>query len=149
MMSESEMNQSERRQGTQEMVDKLLHERQEMLALFCRVAGLEPYEANKPTIERLQEFCQILIDYSAFGHFEIYARIGSGKERRDEVIKVAEDVYPRILEASEMAVDFNDKYDSATHTLHLEHLADDLSKLGEELAMRVEMEDRIITALVA
>ena len=62
---------------------------------------------------------------------------------------MAEEVYGRIAEASEVAVAFNDKYDAADHSLILDHLSDDMSALGEELAMRIEMEDRIISALMA
>jgi regulator of sigma D len=140
---------AERRLGTQDLVDKLLAERREMLVLFCRVAGLEPYTAERPTIELLQEFCQVLVDYSAFGHFEIYERIASGRERRRKVIDIAEEVYPQIVEASETAVEFNDKYDAGDHAVVLGDLPHDLSLLGEELAMRVESEDRIIEALLA
>jgi regulator of sigma D len=139
----------ERRIGTQDMIDKLLAERQQMLVLFCRVAGLEPYSAGKTTIEALQDFCQVLVDYSAFGHFEIYQRIANGQERRERVIQVAEQVYNRIAEASEVAVAFNDKYDGDSHQLDLGRLSDDMSLLGEELAVRIEMEDRIISALTA
>ena len=139
----------ERRTGTQEIVDKLLTERQEMLVLFCRVAGLGPYRSELNGTEILQDFCQVLVDYSAFGHFEIYQRIVNGKERREQVIQVAEEVYSRITEATDVAVAFNDKYDAADHTLNLDHLADDMSLLGEEIAMRIEMEDRIIAALTA
>jgi regulator of sigma D len=139
----------ERRTGTQDIVDKLLRERQQMLVLFCRVAGMGPYQKAKSNTRMLQDFCQVLVDYSAFGHFEIYQRIVSGAERRSKVIQVAEEVYDRISEASEVAVAFNDKYDAADHTLNLDHLADDLSLLGEEIAMRIEMEDRIINSLTA
>jgi len=140
----------ERRTGTKDIVDKLLSERQEVLVLFCRVAGFNPYnKSHKPTVDLLQEFCQVLVDYSAFSHFEIYQRIVNGEERRAQVIQVAEEVYGRIAEASEVAVAFNDKYDAADHRLILDHLSDDLSALGEELAMRIEMEDRIISALMA
>lgn len=139
----------ERRVGTQGMVGKLLEERQQMLVLFCRVAGLEPYTAEHPTIELLQEFCQVLIDYSAFGHFEIYERIASGRERRAVVVQVAKDVYPRIAQASETAVEFNDKYDSGKQVPTLSELSTDLSMLAEVLAQRVELEDQIIAALVA
>jgi regulator of sigma D len=144
------MQAGERRIGTKDIVDKLLSERQEVLVLFCRVAGFNPYnKGHKPTIDLLQEFCQVLVDYSAFSHFEIYQRIVNGDERREQVIKVAEEVYGRIAEASEVAVAFNDKYDAADHSLILDHLSDDMSALGEELAMRIEMEDRIISALMA
>jgi regulator of sigma D len=139
----------ERRTGTQDMIDKLLAERQQMLVLFCRVAGLEPYRAGKTTSEALQDFCQVLVDYSAFGHFEIYQRIASGQERRARVIEVAEQVYNRIAEASEVAVAFNDKYDADDHEIKLDRLSEDMSLLGEELAVRIEMEDRIIDALTA
>jgi regulator of sigma D len=139
----------ERRTGTQDIVDKLLSERQEVLVKFCRVAGLEPYASEKSTMDLLQDFCQVLVDYSAFSHFEIYQRIVDGEERREKVIKVAEEVYDRIAEASEVAVAFNDRYDAADHNLDLAHLSEDMSMLGEELAMRIEVEDRIISALTS
>lgn len=148
-MTMTEPQVSDRREGTRGMIRKLLNERQEMLAMFCRVAGLEPYNDASPGIDVLQEFCQVLIDYSAFGHFEIYERIVAGRERRSQVVAVAREVYPRIAEASEVAVEFNDKYDASDHTLDLHQLDRDLSKLGEELAVRIEMEDRIIQALTS
>jgi len=148
-MSVSEQKKTDRRAGTQEMVRKLLDERQEMLLMFCRVAGLEPFKGSKPSADLLQEFCQVLVDYSAFGHFEIYERIVAGRERRTQVVEVAREVYPRIAEASEVAVEFNDKYDASDHLLDLEKLDRDLSKLGEEIALRIEMEDHIIQALTA
>jgi regulator of sigma D len=66
-----------------------------------------------------------------------------------QVVEVAREVYPRIAEATEVAVEFNDKYDASDHTLDLHELDSDLSRLGEELAVRIEMEDRIIQALTA
>ena len=148
-MTTSEARTTERRGGTHEMVRKLLDERQEMLTMFCRVAGLEPFSDSKPGADVLQVFCQVLVDYSAFGHFEIYERIVSGRERRNRVVEVAREVYPRIAEASEVAVEFNDKYDASDHTLDLDQLDRDLGRLGEELAVRIEMEDRIIQALTS
>ena len=41
-MTMTEPKASDRREGTRGMIRKLLNERQEMLAMFCRVAGLEP-----------------------------------------------------------------------------------------------------------
>ena len=81
-MTTSEVQKADRRGRTREMVQKLLDERQEMLLMFCRVAGLEPFKNAVPSVDVLQEFCQVLVDYSAFGHFEIYERIVAGRERR-------------------------------------------------------------------
>ena len=148
-MTMGEAREEDRRGGTLEMVQKLLNERQEMLLMFCRVAGLEPFKDANPSVDVLQEFCQVLVDYSAFGHFEIYERIVAGRERRSQVVEVAREVYPRIAEATEVAVEFNDKYDASDHALDLQMLDRDLGKLGEEIAVRIEMEDRIIQALTA
>lgn len=148
-MTKIEAQKSDRREGTHEMVRKLLDERQEMLTMFCRVAGLEPFNDTKPSVNVLQRFCEVLVDYSAFGHFEIYERIVAGRERRSQVVDVAREVYPRIAEATEVAVEFNDKYDASDHALDLHQLDRDLGKLGEELAVRIEMEDRIIEALTS
>lgn len=134
-----------------EMIEKLLAERQETLALFCRIAGLQPYSQNdtQDIADTLQRFCELLVDYSAFGHFEIYERIVNCDTCRPKVVEMARNVYPRIVEASEYAVAFNDKYDANDHSLNLQDLAKDLNKLGEELAQRAEMEDRLIAEIMA
>jgi len=137
------------RQKTEEMINKLLAERRDMLVQFCRVAGLDPYTPDEPSREMLEEFCQVLVDYSAFGHFEIYSRILSGGERRTKVLEVASRIYPKIAEATEFAVAFNDKYDALTHTEPLDHLNDDLCKLGEEIAIRIDVEDQLVEAMLA
>ena len=138
----------ERRKGTQEMINKLLSERQEVLVLFCQVAGLEPYTRTKSLDNLLQTFCQILVDYTAFGHFEVFGRISNGNERRMRVIKMAEEIYPDFVEATETAVNFNDKYDLSDHQLEFDHLADDLSRLGETLATRIELEDKLVSCML-
>lgn len=149
-VGEMSMNRQERRTGTRETIDKLLDERQQLLVKFCKLAGAQPLDKGEDNDvdQLLQRFCELLIDYSAFAHFEIYERIINGRERRTGVIEVAREVYPRIAEASEVAVEFNDKYDANDHPLDLHALGNDLNKLGEELAIRAEMEDRIIAALL-
>jgi regulator of sigma D len=138
----------ERRLGTRQMVGNLLAERQEMLVAFCRLAGLEPYNPDKPVKRQLEEFCQLLMDYTAFGHFELYRRISEGNERRVRVAQVARGVYPQIEQVTEKAVEFNDRYDASDHRLKLDSLPNDLSDLGERLALRLELEDRLVEALL-
>ena len=148
-MSEQQNKSSERRTQSQDMIDKLLVERQEMLALYCEVAGLEPFPCKTSTQEALQSFCQILMDYVAFCHFEVFHRISKGTERRNQILELAKKVYPRYVEATEFAVAFNDKYDNSDHELNLDSLSSDLSKLGEELAIQVELEDRLVAAMIS
>ena len=147
-MSEGNVRNKERRIRTSDMVDKLLVERKEMLSLYCQLAGLEPYTTSDRDERTLRKFCQVLMDYMAFGHFEIYERIAHGDEKRSDVIKVAEKVYDRVVEATEYAVAFNDKYDSTKNYTN-DQLEKDLSILGEELAIRVEMEDKLVAAMIS
>jgi len=137
----------ERRSHSSDLVAKLINERTEMLATFCRLAGIEPYTADKPVQKLLQEFCQILVDYVAAGHFALYERIVEGKERRQEVADLAGEIYPRIADTTDAALDFNDKYDCEDHCTMLDALGTDLSQLGEELAVRIELEDRLLSAM--
>ena len=55
-MSTESGGQQERRAKTQEMVEKWLAERQEMLVLFCQLAGLEPFTPDKSTKRLLKDF---------------------------------------------------------------------------------------------
>lgn len=140
----------ERRSGTRELVEKLTAERTDMLVLFCRVAGLEPFQTGKSSKQvpkLLQEFCQILIDYIASGHFLLYERIANGSERRREVAELAEKIYPRIASTTDAALTFNDKYDCEDHCRTLDHLSEDLSRLGEQIALRIELEDKLLMTL--
>ena len=142
----------ERRTGSQELVQKLVTERTEMLALYCQLAGLEPYANGKnsrvkPAQEILQKFCQVLVDYIAAGHFSLYERIVNGTERRQTISGLAEKLYPQIAETTEAALDFNDKYDCGDQCEINMAFSDDLSMLGEKLAARIELEDKLIQQL--
>ncbi len=143
--------QHERRSGTKNVVDKLTAERAEMLGLFCRVAGLEPFkdEAQKHSPKVLQEFCQVLVDYIAAGHFSLYERIINGAERRRDTAKLAQELYPRIAETTEAALAFNDQYDTEEQRDEAPDLEQDLSRLGEQLALRIELEDQLLKALLS
>ena len=138
----------ERRSGTQKMLQRFLAERQDLWILYCRLAGLEPYAKRGPARERLEEFCQILMDYVAAGHFALYERILEGRERRKSVARLAAELYPRIAETTQFFVDFNDRYDQLNDEQLQQELSSDLSQLGERLATRIELEDRLIAELV-
>jgi len=142
----------ERRQGTRQHVDKMVTERTEMLALYWRLAGLDPFAdpgQREPLQKLLQEFCQILVDYIAAGHFGLYERLINGTERRRSIAELAEQLYPRIAGTTQIALDFNEKYDCGEHCQIPESFKTDLSKLGEELAVRIELEDKLIAHLMA
>ncbi len=136
------------RNRTRELINNMLTQRQEVLVLLCKVTGLIPFMPNKPVKEVLEEFCQVLMDYIAAAHFGLYQRIAEGTERRQTVMNLAKDIYPRIHHSTQLAVDFNEKYETLEEDGFLKTLPNDLSNLGEVLATRIELEDRLIGAML-
>lgn len=140
---------SERRQQTNKLVQELLEERKEVWSVYSQIAEMQPFRSDQPLEIMIQQFCQILIDYVSLAHFGIFQRIGDGNERRRGVVHLAQQIYPRISAATEAAVQFNDTYEKVDGNSLRRTLAEDLSKLGEELAARFELEDQLIQSLLA
>ena len=149
MTTHADAKPEDRRGQTREAIDRLLSRRQEVLVHYERVAGIQPYENDPPGADLLKRFSQLLMDYIALGHFGLYQRITEGSERRSKVLNVAEEIYPHIAVTTEKALDFNDAYDQADKSAPFDALCERLSALGEVLAHRIEMEDRLIAALLA
>jgi regulator of sigma D len=147
-MSNPSQNQAWRRLGSRRHIDRLLTQRRRMLVSMCEVLELKPFTVDKPVHEALQDFTQMLVDYVAAGHFNLYHRIVTGRERRQTVAQVASRVYQRIATTSDAAMDFNDRYGGEWNFHLLDKLAGDLSAMGEQLATRVELEDQIIIAML-
>ncbi|MDT8403852.1 sigma D regulator [Sulfuriflexus sp.] len=151
-MEVNEHNQprDERRTRSNNLIDQLKTERAEVLVNFCRVAGIESYKnpgQQTDPEECLRDFCQIMVDYLAAGHFGLYQRVVDGNERRQEISELAAELYPEIAKTTQFALDFNDKYEHETEDAFDESFSEDLSRLGEALATRIELEDRLLQAL--
>jgi len=145
----------ERRERLEYTIVSLTRLRQDVVVAYCRLAGVSSVDQRDDARTHIDEntlrsFCQIMVDYTAMGHFEIYQRIIDGKERRRAVKEVAAQVYPAIAETTDWLVDFNDKYDAFDGSEEdMQLLAGDLSRLGEIITVRGELEDRLLTALRA
>jgi len=148
-MSEESGAQPNRRTQTRYLIEELLNERAEVWNLYCIVAGVEPYQSSKANAEKLQEFCQLVVDYISLGHFGIYQRIIDGSERRQSIVKAAARIYPQINQATEAVLSFNDKYQEPTAEMVSNQLPGDLSFLGDQLATRIELEDELIGEMLA
>ena len=134
---------TERRQQSYELIAKLQKERQEVLSLYCKFAELKPFSANDTVKSLLTRFSQILVDYVSLGHFGVYERVLSGTERRGRVLSLAKDIYPEFSAITDAAILFNDKYENVEKTEAFEDLEQDLSVLGENLAKRIDLEDKL------
>ena len=149
MTNESE---NERRARTKKEIKQLIANRNTVLSQYYSLAKQTEDSDNDltNTREQLEEFCQELVDYMAIGHFEIYRRIEDGNERRDEILKLAEKIMPRINDTTQIAIAFNDIFDDTSNMKDeaFEQLPNYLSKLGEELATRIDLEDQFIETLL-
>ena len=143
---------NERRARTRNEIKRLIKERNSVLSQYYNLAkhAEDPVIDINNTIELLEEFCQELVDYLATGHFEIYRRIEEGNERRSDITKLAEDIMPRINDTTQIAVAFNDLYENTENIdeAAVKQLPNYLSKLGKELATRIDLEDQFINALL-
>lgn len=136
--------------GSHTVIDRWLDERQELIVLYCQLAGLKPFErSNKamPTEGAIQQFCQVLLDYVSAGHFEIYENIIAECDKHGPTgRKLAEKLTPSIVDTTDVALAFNDHYaehqwddDEASSKFDVE-----LNRLGEALELRFELEDQLI-----
>jgi len=149
-VKEQTHNGNERRNRSDSIEQHLTDERADMLVQFCRIAGVEPWEDPHTTAElkvMLRHFCEILVDYLAAGHFGLYQRFIDGEERREEIRSLAEKLYPQISETTQMALDFNDKYEDEANKEFDQSFSDDLSKLGQALAVRIDLEDQLLNVM--
>lgn len=143
----------ERRRDLGETIQALREQRQTTLTTFCSMTGVSnPDQATGELGDiapaALQEFLNHMVDYLAMGHFTIYQRIVDGKERRGAVKEAAQRVYASIGETTDVMVEFNDKYEHFDGAdSDQQSLKEDLSKLGEMLAIRGDFEDELLEAL--
>ncbi|QSP95854.1 sigma D regulator [Marinobacter salinisoli] len=148
-MLENCRNARERWGGVSDLIDRWLKERQELLVMYCDLSG--ETEGAEPEIlhRKLMRMCEVLVDYVSAGHFEIYEQlIQEAKEFNDGGLELAAKVYPRLEQTTEIALNFNDKLDDCEPTeAGMKAMIDDLSKLGEALESRFEMEDFLIEHL--
>jgi len=141
----------DRRARSREKLATLVRCRTETLSRLTQLASQRPFEQNSEIAAALQDFCQTLIDYTASAHFQLYRYITDKLERRSAVLEVADNIYPEIVRTTDIILRFNDKYEDAEWMNNgkqlLESLDKDLSRLGEALAERIQLEDKVIGAI--
>jgi regulator of sigma D len=140
---------ADRRAGSHRAIREFVHARTEMLVRYGKLASHQPFAQDGEVAVLLQKFCEALIDYTASAHFQLYRYIEDNSERRRSVRKVADQNYDRILGTTKSILEFNDKYEDKSAVDKPEKLKNDLSGLGEILARRIELEDRVIRELTA
>ena len=137
----------DRRQKSREKLDALITSRTATLSLLTELAGRQPFTPEPSMEKALRSFCETLIDYTASAHFQLYRYLSDNRERRTEVLSIADELYPKIVETTDQILRFNDKYEAMSLDNSVEFLAVDLSNLAECIAERIQCEDVVISAM--
>lgn len=137
----------DRRQKSHEKLDALVSSRTATLSLLTELAGRQPFTPEPSMEKALRSFCETLIDYTASAHFQLYRYLADSRERRVEVLSIADELYPKIVETTDQILRFNDKYEAMSLDNSVEFLAVDLSNLAECIAERIQCEDVVISAM--
>lgn len=142
----------DRRTRTKKEIKQLIAERNSVLSQYYSLTNhLDDTDDVESLKELLQEFCQDMVDYIATGHFEIYRRIEDGIERRNEILELSDEALHKIINTTKAAINFNDLYDFTDEidADTLKSFPNQLSELGQNLAIRIELEDRFINTLLS
>ena len=129
------------------LVGQLLEERRLLLAQYGDLANIKPFSAqNTMHRESLREFCQAMVDYLSRVHFEVFEKVNQSQNlvNKEKSNNLLGDLTKQVELTTDHFLDFNDKY---LATDDLATLTADLSVLGEELAKRFELEDKVIALI--
>jgi len=139
----------DRRVQSRSIIESLVNSRTETLAQYKEVMSYQPFELNDTLQEVLEDFCESMVDYSAKAHFNLYNYLENNKERRQSVLKIADSIYPELVDNTQKILDFHDKYNSDVSAMECDKLETCLNSVGELLADRINLEDDVINALLA
>ena len=127
-----------------------LEERHELMIEFNELCALKPFIDKEETLEKLVIFCETLVDYVSALHFEIFEIISEAAEFDHQGDKLTKELMVALLQTTNYALAFNDKYgnmtlDSKENIVLLDKdLNKDLNKLGEQFAERLDYEEQLI-----
>jgi regulator of sigma D len=139
----------ERRVQSRNIIKSLVASRTETLTQYKHVMSYQPFEMSETLQEVLEDFCECMVDYSAKAHFNLYSYLDDKKERRGTVLKIADSVYPQLVDNTQKILDFHDKYSSDVSQLECGKLEHCLNSIGELLADRISLEDDVINAILS
>lgn len=138
----------ERWGGVHTIIDRWLAQRRQLIEAGMQLREREDYTPTDTP--KIQAFCEQLVDYVSVGHFNVYEQLAlEAKEFHDDTALILfKQLMPEIESTTELALEFNDKYDTKEHcNAQLEALPFSLQALSVVMAERFDYEDRLIKEL--
>lgn len=137
----------ERWGGVHKLIDRWLAERKQLVSEYTALRD-RAAPASSPDTD-LESFCDVLVDYTSAGHFEVYEQLIREAEEFNDLggIQLAKQLYPRIETITQTAIQFNDQYGESATGVDETLMQERLRNLGGLLHERFELEDCLIEVL--
>jgi regulator of sigma D len=132
------------------LVQQWLGERQQLLRMLFSLRNLSRSDRQRnPLPQRVQQFCELLVDYISAGYFEIYRELArEARYTQREQPEMVASIMRRLEESTDAALAFNDDFDSVEHILALQtRLPQRLNELLVKLEERFALEDQLIVSI--
>lgn len=133
--------------AVEELLTRWLRERRELLGKYTEIAVAADGLLDAGALaRRQQELCELLVDYTSAGHFEVFHELLEEAESvGDGSSALAARVMPAIGDTTEIILAYEEKYGADGSDKR--KLKRDLSALGETLESRFALEDQLIAGL--
>ena len=139
----------DRRNQLHRIIKSLVSSRTKTVTQYKELMEYKPFVMDDTLQEVLEDFCGLLVDYTAKVHFNLYKHFDEQTERRKNVITAAENIYPKIVKNTQNIIDLHDSYNDNTQSMSDQNLELCLNSVGELLAERITLENDLIAAFIA
>ena len=127
-----------------DIIDAWLIERQALLTQFV---ALPQMSVAEDVVQELHHFCEAMVDYSARGHFNVYEQLLTHIATHSvKHVATTNALLGNIHDTTDKIIIFDDEY-GAVEKLSIQdigHFSGRLSRLGEVLTERFNLEDELM-----
>ncbi|MCK5697849.1 MAG: Rsd/AlgQ family anti-sigma factor [Gammaproteobacteria bacterium] len=138
----------DRRVHLHQMINSLVDSRTKTLAQYKELIEYKPFVMDETLQEVLEDFCTLLVDYTAKVHFNLYNYFDEQTERRQNVLIAADTIYPKIVKNTQNIIDLHDSYNDNIPSISDKTLELCLNSIGELLAERMILENDLIAIFI-
>ncbi len=138
----------DRRDQIHNMIKSLVNARTKTLAQYKELMDYKPFVIDDTLSEVLEDFCELLVDYTAKVHFNLYNHFDEQTEHRQGVISTAQSIYPQLVKNTQNIIDLHDTYNDDIQSMNGQNLELCLNSVGELLAERITLENDLIAVFI-